>query len=37
MRKLIKLLIWLKSNSVNIRASGKLLGHTADFLDELVL
>jgi len=37
MRKLIKLLIWLKSNVANIRATEKWLGHTADFLDELVL
>lgn len=37
MRKLIELLIWLKSNVANIRATEKWLGHTADFLDELVL
>lgn len=37
MRKMIKLLIWLKSNVANIRATEKWLGHTTDFLDELVL
>lgn len=37
MRKLIKLLIWLKNNVANIRATEEWLGHIADFLDELVL
>lgn len=37
MQKLIKLLIWLKSNVDNIRATEKWLGHTADFLDEIIL
>lgn len=33
MRKLIKLLIWLKSNVANIRATEKWLGHLCFHFD----